>query len=231
MPPELFARTAGFRVKKFFMKTTLNTLPYLDYERQLPQSGQVILAQERNDNLIVYQAFHPETAKYAVDNQRFGGSRYSFARMSWIKPNFLWMMYRAGWASKEGQERILAIELPKPDFIAMLQKAVYSSYQPQLYGSQENWKAALETSDVRLQWDPDHNPSGQKLERRAIQIGLRGETLRAFATKQIVSIEDITDFVREQAAHVEAGHLHELWVPAEQAIHVEDAGLRAFLGI
>jgi len=24
-------------------------------------------------------------------------------RMTWIKPNFLWMMYRSGWASKKNQ--------------------------------------------------------------------------------------------------------------------------------
>ena len=28
---------------------------------------------------------------------------------------------------------------------------------------------------VRLQWDPDHSPSYEKLERRAIQLGLKGQ--------------------------------------------------------
>ena len=91
----------------------LETIPYLDYERHLPQSGNHILAQERQGNLIVYQAFSPSIARHALEHQRFGGSHYSFSRMSWIKPNFLWMMYRAGWAAKPGQEHILAIEISK----------------------------------------------------------------------------------------------------------------------
>ncbi len=37
-------------------------------------------------------------------------------RMTWIKPNFLWMMYRSGWAVKKNQERILAIKLTKKGF-------------------------------------------------------------------------------------------------------------------
>jgi hypothetical protein len=28
-------------------------------------------------------------------------------------------------------------------------------------------------SEVRLQWNPDHDPTGNKLERRALQLGLR----------------------------------------------------------
>ena len=74
----------------------LETIHYTHYELGLPQSGQHILGQLRGDNIIVYQAFNPAIANYAVKHQKFGGSAYSFTRMSWIKPNFLWMMYRAG---------------------------------------------------------------------------------------------------------------------------------------
>ncbi|MFM7854759.1 MAG: DUF4291 family protein [Flammeovirgaceae bacterium] len=27
----------------------------------------------------------------------------SLNRMTWMKPNFLWMMYRSGWATKHNQ--------------------------------------------------------------------------------------------------------------------------------
>ena len=37
--------------------------------------------------------------------------------MTWIKPSFLWMMYRAGWGYKDdNQRRILAIDLDRADF-------------------------------------------------------------------------------------------------------------------
>ncbi|WP_211209901.1 DUF4291 family protein [Uliginosibacterium gangwonense] len=83
------------------------------YQEQLarwPQQGHHILAQFDADSIYVYQAYGDAIADYALCHQRFGGT-FSYTRMSWIKPNFLWMMFRAGWASKAGQERILAIRL------------------------------------------------------------------------------------------------------------------------
>ena len=49
----------------------------------------------------------------------FGGD-FSYARMSWIKTNFLWMMYRCGWATKEGQEVVLALWLRRDGFDELL---------------------------------------------------------------------------------------------------------------
>jgi hypothetical protein len=196
----------------------LETIPYPEYETGLPQSGQPILGQLRGENIVVYQAFNPQISAYAVEHQQFGGPAYSFSRMSWIKPNFLWMMYRAGWAAKENQERILAIEIGLDKFQQLLGQAVHSSFQPDIYASQADWKQALETSDVRLQWDPDHDPFGRKLTRRAIQLGLRGATLQAFATDWVVSIEDITPFVQAQGALVAKADLNNLLVAKEQVI-------------
>jgi hypothetical protein len=196
----------------------LETIPYPEYETGLPQSGQPILGQLRGENIVVYQAFNPQISAYAVEHQQFGGPAYSFSRMSWIKPNFLWMMYRAGWAAKENQERILAIEIGLDKFQQLLGQAVHSSFQPDIYASQADWKQALETSDVRLQWDPDHDPFGRKLTRRAIQLGLRGATLRAFATDWVASIEDITPFVQAQGALVAKADLNNLLVAKEQVI-------------
>jgi Domain of unknown function (DUF4291) len=46
--------------------------------------------------------------------------------------------------------------------------------------------------------DPDHHPSGIKLERRAIQLGLRGEFLANYARDWILKIEAISEFVNQQ---------------------------------
>ncbi|WP_082408799.1 DUF4291 family protein [Verrucomicrobium spinosum] len=50
----------------------------------------------------------------------------------------------------------------------------------------------------RLQWDPDHSPTGGPLERRAIQLGLRGNMIRRYGRDEVVAIEDISEFVAEQ---------------------------------
>jgi hypothetical protein len=200
----------------------LTTIPYPHYEQELPQNGQHILGQLHGQNIIVYQAFSPQISEYAVKNQKFGGSAYSFNRMSWIKPNFLWMMYRAGWANKVNQERILAIEIGLENFETILEQAVYSSFQLDIYGTHEKWAKAINQSEVRLQWDPDHNPMGTKLQRRAIQLGMKGDILKAFATDWIVSIDDITDFVQEQGRLVEMGNLNSLLVMKEHVIDIKN---------
>lgn len=204
---------------------TLDTIHYSEYEKDLPQSGRHILCQERGDNLIVYQAFNPRISHFAVQYQRFGGNHYKFTRMSWIKPNFLWMMYRAGWADKEHQQQILAIEIRKEHFISLLDQAVHSSYKESVYKEHTNWKDKVASSSVRLQWDPDHDPHGEKIPRRAIQLGLRGDVLKQFATDWIISIEDITPFVKEQKALLDENRMDELMVIRETVLAVDDPGI------
>lgn len=201
---------------------TLETIKYLDYEQELPQEGKHIIGQERNNNIIVYQAFNPNITKWAIENQKFGGSHYKFSRMSWIKPNFLWMMYRAGWAKKEHQQNILAIEISKSNFEILLEEAVHSDFKEEIYVTKENWKSRLATSKVRLQLDPDHNPYGEKLERRAIQIGIKGDLLEKFGKEWIISIEDITEFVHQQKSILDSKKLENLLVIKEKPILIEN---------
>ena len=72
---------------------------------------------------------------------------------------------------------MLAVRLKRSAFDEILRLAVHSSFVPEVYENEAAWKAAVGKSDVRLQFDPDYNPSGAPVERRAIQLGLRGEIL------------------------------------------------------
>ena len=85
----------------------LKTEPYLDQKDRWPPSGKVILAQYDLDSIVVYQAYRPSIGHFAAQNGYFGED-FKLSRMTWIKPNFLWMMYRSGWGIKEGQEVTLA---------------------------------------------------------------------------------------------------------------------------
>lgn len=193
---------------------TLTIQPYLEQLPHWPQTGQHILAQFDDDSVVVYQAYRPSIALFAVANQRFGGD-FSFNRMSWIKPNFLWMMYRSGWATKEGQEHILAVRLRRTFFDQVLEAAVASTFRASGHSSHQEWQADVASSEVRLQWDPDHDPLGACVQRRAVQLGLRGETLRQYGQSALLSIEDITPFVTEQRAHLTKGFTN-LQTPAER---------------
>lgn len=194
----------------------LELADYLSQRDAWPQEGQVILAQFDEDSVVVYQAFNAVTAAYAVEHQRLGGPRYSLERMSWIKPNFMWMMYRCRWLEADDEQaRVLAIRIGRPFFDELVSGAVASSFRASGMETEAEWKRALKRSEIRLQWDPDHGPHGDKLTRRAIQLGLRGETLRRFVFEETRSIEDISDFVREQRAH--RRDLTKLRTPKERA--------------
>lgn len=203
------------------------------YDEQIvewPKSGYHIMAQYDDEEIIVYQSYRKDIGEFAAKNQFFGGE-FSLTRMTWIKPNFLWMMYRNGWGTKEGQEVVLAIHLKISAFNEYLQNAVYSSYDASLGISREEWQTQVKTSSVRLQWDPDHDPYGNKLERRAIQIGLREDFIKSFAKKDIVLIEDISDFVKEQYSFVQNRQLEKLIVPAEKPFLFKDQELNKKLKI
>ncbi len=199
----------------------LETIKYKDYELELPKEGNHVIGQILNGNIVVYQAFNNEIANYAISNQKFGGKNYSFSRMTWIKPNFLWMMYRSGWASKENQNRILAIELSFDYFEQVLENGIFTRFYNE-FESEHSWKQKLLSSDIRIQWDPDHNFKGEKLNRKAIQIGLKGDALKDFNDIHVKSIDDITEFVNEQKNKIDRNE-NDFYVIKENVIQIKDS--------
>ena len=208
----------------------LQTEPHAEQEQIWPSDGRHILAQYDDETVVVYQSYRPAIGRFAAEHGYFGGD-FSLSRMSWIKPNFLWMMYRSGWGSKDGQEVVLAVRLRREAFDEILARAVPSSYWRQAYESEQQWKAAVTASDVRLQWDPDHAPRGGKLERRAIQLGLRGAALKHYVEEWIVEIEDVCAFVAEQRRLLDVRRDDELLTPRERVYPVTDPEVAARLGM
>lgn len=204
--------------------------PYLDQRAAWPARGRHILAWYDDESVIVYQAYRPEIGAYALEHQAFGGP-FSLARMSWVKPNFLWMMYRSGWGQKPGQEVVLAVRLRRAAFDELLAAAVHSSFVPEVYGDASRWRAAVRRSEVRLQWDPDHDPHGNKLERRAIQLGLRGSALARYAGPWILEIRDAGPVVARGRELVARRRLDQLETPRERVYPVTDAAVAARLGL
>lgn len=205
----------------------LLTGKYVELEPKLPVAGKYILAQFDDDSIIVYQAYKASIARFAVENGCFGGD-FSFSRMSWCKPNFLWMMYRSGWGRKENQEATLAVRLQRDFFDRVLAEAVPSSFDETFFANKEDWAEAVANSEVRLQWDPDHAPSGAPLKRRAIQLGLRGSTLQEYGRAAIIEIQDISDFVAEQRENIDSPNLR---VPVERIYKPANETIQRRLGL
>jgi hypothetical protein len=141
--------------------------------------------------ITVYQAYSPEIADRALAAGTFVPP-FKLGRMTWIKPSFLWTMHRSGWATKPGQERVLAIQITRDGFEWALSHAALSRYEPATYASQQQWAERKLASPVRIQWDPERSLLLQPLPWRSIQIGLSGQAAARYVREWITSLADIT---------------------------------------
>lgn len=143
------------------------------------------------EGVFFYQAFNTSIADWAVENQKFGGPDFNPQRMTWIKPSFAWVLYRAGYGHKDkNQARILKIKLPHHAVAELLSRCITSSL-----------KHDRENVEGRIQWDPARSllrSEGGEPGRdaclyggRAIQIGMKGDLSRYYV-EQALSIEDVT---------------------------------------
>ena len=143
-------------------------------------------------SIRVYQAYSDEIADAALVRGTFISPPFKMDRMTWIKPSFLWMMYRAGWGYKDaGQRRLLAIDITREGFQWALTHSCPSHPEPSM--SQEDWTRLKAASPVRIQWDPERDLHLQPLPHRAIQIGISGEAVSLYVNQWIRKITDITD--------------------------------------
>ena len=165
----------------------------------------------------VYQAYSPLIADAALAHGTFVSPPFSLSRMTWIKPSFLWMAYRAGWGHKEpGQSRILAIDITREGFEWALANSC-SSHPPAGLSPGE-WNALKDRTPVRIQWDPERNLHHDALPHRSIQIGLGPVASRRYVDEWIRRITEATPLAHEICAHVRAGRLDDAraLLPAER---------------
>ncbi|MEV0292515.1 DUF4291 domain-containing protein [Nocardia sp. NPDC050710] len=165
-----------------------------------------IRARFDDETIVVYQAYSPHIADPAVAAGTFVAP-FKRERMTWIKPSFRWMMYRCGWATKPGQERVLAITLRRSGFEAALASACLSHYAPNTHADRAEWARLLRTSPVRVQWDPERDLHHRPLPHRSLQVGLGGDAVDSYVDEWIAGISDVTDTAREIHRWVAAGDL------------------------
>ncbi|WP_053139294.1 DUF4291 domain-containing protein [Streptomyces ambofaciens] len=165
-----------------------------------------IRALHTDRTITVYQAYSSAIGPAAARDGRFP-AEWQRDRMTWIKPSFLWMMYRCGWGSKEGQENVLAIEITREGFEWALRHACLSHYEHGLHTDRATWKRQLRRAPARVQWDPERDLHLRPLPHRSLQLGLTGEAAHRYADEWIVSITDVTPLARTIHAHVRGGEL------------------------
>ncbi|MFH8446434.1 DUF4291 domain-containing protein [Streptomyces sp. NPDC018026] len=156
--------------------------------------------------ITVYQAYRPEIGRPAAREGRFPAA-WKPDRMTWIKPSFMWMMYRSGWGAKEGQETVLAVEITRDGFDWALRNACLSHYVRELHPDRVAWQRDLKRSPARVQWDPERDLHLRPLPYRSLQLGLSGEASSRYANEWIVSIRDVTPLAHQIRTLVDSGEL------------------------
>ncbi|MBW8486147.1 DUF4291 domain-containing protein [Actinomadura sp. PM05-2] len=154
-----------------------------------------IRARYDSESITVYQAYAPAIAEPAVAAGHFIPP-FSRSRMTWIKPSFLWLMARSGWARKPGQEMILAIRITRTGWEEALSQAALSHPDRRRYTDTSEWRRAVREAPVRIQWDPERSLRGAKLEERSIQVGLSRHIVASYVDEWTLAIEDLTPLAR-----------------------------------
>jgi len=151
-----------------------------------------IRASYNSETIRVYQAYSDAIAESALQKQKFQSPPFKMERMTWIKPSFLWMMYRSGWGRKDlGQARILAIDISRTGFDWAVKNACLSHRTP--LTTQEEWEIIKIKHPVRIQWDPERDLLLNPLHERTIQIGLSENAVELYVNEWTKKITDMTE--------------------------------------
>lgn len=169
-------------------------------------------------SIVIYQAYSRAIADAALAAGRFV-EPFSFNRMTWIKPSFLWLMHRSGFGTKSLQERILAVRMTRDGFEKALSLAVLTDPKAEerwLLEQKQNEKNESKEPLVRVQWDPERSLQGA-LNYRSIQIGISRFLIREYVEKWIVEIKDYTEKAHKIQALLQKGETNraKALLPAE----------------
>ncbi|HEY3991848.1 MAG TPA: DUF4291 domain-containing protein [Ktedonobacteraceae bacterium] len=164
-----------------------------------------IRAEHDSRSIIVYQAYGAAIALPALQNQRFVPP-FSFNRMTWIKPSFLWLMERSNWALKPGQEMILAVRIARQGWEEALSRSVLTAYDARVYRDYDDWREQFEQAQVHVQWDPERTIRGKHLPARSIQVGLSRHIIEKYVNDWTLEIRDYTPLVHKIYRLLQAGN-------------------------
>src|SRR3989338_722749 len=182
-------------------------------------------AQFNKEKVLIYQATSNENAESALKHQSFDYC-FNFDRSTWLKTSYFWMMHNSKWATNKNQERILGVQIKKDFFDKLLRKAIAFQPLPKIYSPLGFWDVAwndeklrqklARESEISVQLDPERDYLGFKRGIRAIQIRIKGETLKNYSSTQILSIEDLTELSKENHRRIYSGRMSFARVPIEE---------------
>lgn len=163
-----------------------------------------IRADYDRDTIVVYQAYPRPIAEPALQHGRFVAP-FSFGRMTWIKPSFLWLMERSNWGRKTGQEHVPTVRITRRGWEEALGQAVLTHPERGVYRDAEDWRRQFDAAPVHVQWDPERSLRGAALDHKSIQVGLSRHVIERYVQEWIVEIRDLTPLVRKLSSLIHSG--------------------------
>ena len=163
-----------------------------------------IRADYDRDTIVVYQAYPRSIAEAALQHGRFVAP-FSFGRMTWIKPSFLWLMERSNWGRKAGQEHVLAVRITRRGWEEALGQAVLTHPEKGVYRDAEDWRRQFDAAPVHVQWDPERSLRGAALDHKSIQVGLSRHVIERYVQEWTVEIRDYTPLARKLYGLINTG--------------------------
>ncbi|WP_108801704.1 DUF4291 domain-containing protein [Aquimarina sp. Aq107] len=184
---------------------------------------QEIRADYDRDTITVYQAYGKSIAVSAIKNNKFE-SPFSFNRMTWIKPSYLWLMERSNWGTKSNQEYILGIKIKRASWEKALSIGVLTDPDKTIYKSGALWDKEFRNAKVHIQWDPERTLKGAKMQVRSIQVGIGRDLIKEYNEEWIQEINDLTPLTRKIRLLLKDGKYKEAkrLVPGEKTYEVPD---------
>ncbi|MBQ4803876.1 DUF4291 domain-containing protein [Aquimarina sp. MMG015] len=182
-----------------------------------------IRADYDRDTITVYQAYGKSIAVSAIKNNKFE-SPFSFNRMTWIKPSYLWLMERSNWGTKSNQEYILGIKINKASWEKALSMGVLTDPDKTIYKSGALWDKEFRNAKVHIQWDPERTLKGAKMQVRSIQVGIGRDLIKEYNEEWIQEINDLTPLTKKIRLLLKDGKYKEAkrLVPGEKTYEVPD---------
>ena len=180
----------------------------------------LVYAHYDEEGVFVYQAFRPKIVEEAVRKRTFGKG-FGLERTSWIKPSFSWTLRRSKYASKNRMQAIAKVKITHEAFLGILKQSIETHFNPENFDSEFDWEDSLNKAKVIHQWDPERDLTGRKLDKQAIQIGLRAEILKEYVNTFIIGVEDVTDLAVQIGKAVKSRSSKIPEVPVEQEYKIE----------
>ena len=157
---------------------------------------QEIRATYDRSTITVYQAYGKKIALPAIKNKRFQAP-FSFNRMTWIKPSYLWLMARSNWGTKANQEYILGIKIKRHCWEKALNLGILTHPDRNIYANGYEWEQAFKAAKVHIQWDPERTLRGAKLNIQSIQVGISRHLIEEYNEEWIADLIDFTPLTKK----------------------------------